>query len=77
MPAKLLPLKTMSRPDKLRAMEALWTDLSQDDAKVESPAWHLDALKETERLVAAGQAKFSDWTAAKQRLRRKTARVAP
>ncbi len=75
MPATVFSLKKMSRPDKLRAMEALWVDLSQDDAAVKSPAWHLATLKETERIVAAGRAKFSDWTEAKQRLRRKTARA--
>jgi len=35
----VLPLKKMSRDDKLRAMEALWADLSQDEDRFESPAW--------------------------------------
>jgi hypothetical protein len=71
-----LPLKKMTRSDKLRAMEALWADLSSDDAKVDSPAWHADALKETERLVRAGKAKFMDWDEAKTLLRRKVAQLA-
>ena len=70
-----LPLKKMTRSDKLRAMEALWTDLSSDDAKVNSPAWHADALKETEHLVREGKAKFMDWGEAKSLLRRKAARL--
>jgi len=57
-------------------MEALWADLSSDDAKVDSPAWHADALKETERLVRAGKAKFMDWDEAKALLRRKAAQLA-
>jgi hypothetical protein len=71
-----LPLKKMSRSDKLRAMEAIWADLSGDDAKVDSPAWHADALKETERLVKSGKAKFMDWDEAKVLLRRKVAKLA-
>jgi hypothetical protein len=66
----ILPLKKMSRLEKLRAMEALWTDLSQDDDAFESPAWHEGALRDAERAVAAGTAKFSDWDEAKQRLLR-------
>lgn len=72
----VLPLKKMSRPEKLRAMEALWIDLSQDDAAFKSPAWHEEALREAERAVAAGTAKFSDWDEAKKRLRRKAAKLA-
>lgn len=71
----LLPLKKMSRLEKLRAMEAIWTDLSQGDDAFASPAWHGEALRETERAIAAGTAKFSDWDEAKQRLRRKAAKL--
>ena len=70
-----LSLKKMSRSDKLRAMEALWADLSADEAKVFSPAWHADALKDTERMVRAGKTKFMDWDEAKTLLRRKAAKL--
>ncbi len=70
-----LPLKKMSRRDKLMAMEALWSDLSQDEARMESPTWHLEALRETERLVKAGKAKFIDWEEATTRIRRKAAKL--
>ena len=65
----------MSREDKLRAMEALWADLSQDEAQVNSPAWHAEALRETEQLIREGKAKFSDWQTARRRIRRKAARL--
>jgi hypothetical protein len=42
---------------------------------MDSPAWHADALLETERLVRQGKAKFSDWEEAKRRIRRKAAKV--
>ena len=50
-------------------MEALWEDLSKDEAEVESPAWHDEVLRETEARVAAGQEQIADWTSAKRELR--------
>lgn len=70
-----LPLKKMTRSEKLVAMEALWTDLSKDEAKVKSPAWHAESLREAERLVKTGKAKFSDWDEAKSRIRRAAAKI--
>jgi hypothetical protein len=73
--AVTLPIKRMSRADKLRAMEALWADLSQDDADFESPRWHREVLRETEQLVRDGKAKFADWHTAKRRIRHKAERI--
>lgn len=69
--AVTLPIGRMSLQDKLRAMEALWADLTQDEAETESPGWHGAVLRETEQLVLEGKAKFSDWHSARRRLRRK------
>jgi hypothetical protein len=44
----VLPLQKMSCNEKLRAMEALWADLSKDDDRLESPEWHARALREAE-----------------------------
>ena len=74
--AVTLPIERMSRADKLRAMEALWADLSQDEAKFQSPDWHGAVLSETEQLVRAGKAKFSDWQTARRRIQRKAGRRA-
>jgi len=52
-------------------LEAIWADLSMDDAQVESPAWHEDVLKETEARVAAGQEHIGDWQTAKRELRKR------
>ena len=70
-----LPIKRMSREEKLRLMEALWEDLSRDESQFDSPAWHAKALRQTERLVKGGKAKFSDWVVAKERIRRKAAKL--
>lgn len=75
--AVTLPISRMSRTDKLRAMEALWADLSRDEAKMDSPDWHGVILRETEQLVRAGKAKFSDWQTARRRIHRKTAPPRP
>jgi hypothetical protein len=66
----------MTRLEKLQAMEALWIDLTQDESRFESPSWHKDALRDAERAVQSGEAKFSDWEEAKKRLRRKVAKLA-
>lgn len=72
----VLPLKKMSRDEKLRAMEALWTDLSQDENRFDSPVWHEKALREAERMVKTRKSQFSNWEEAKKRIRRKAARLA-
>jgi hypothetical protein len=70
-----LPIKKMTRKEKLIAMEELWTDLSRDDSRIVSPSWHADELRKAERLVGEGKAKFSDWEEAKVRIRRKAAKI--
>ena len=69
----VLPLQKMSRDEKLRAMEALWVDLSRDENRFDSPTWNEQALRGAERAVKTGKARFSDWEQAKKRIRRKAA----
>jgi hypothetical protein len=72
----VLPLKTMSRAEKLRIMEEIWVDLTEDDEVFESPAWHKEALEDAKRAVEDGTATFSDWEEAKKRILMKTERKA-
>jgi hypothetical protein len=65
-----IEIQQMPRLEKLRLMEALWADLSRDEAEVESPAWHADALRETSERVARGEEKILDWEQAKTELRK-------
>jgi hypothetical protein len=74
--ATILPLKKMTRREKLQAMEALWVDLTRDEGQFGSPAWHGEALREAEAAVKSRKAKFTDWEVAKERLRRKVAKIA-
>ena len=66
-----LQIEQMTRAEKLQVMEAIWADLSANDADVESPAWHLDVLRETEARVAAGEEQIVDWETAKRDLRKR------
>ena len=66
-----LQIDQMSRAEKLQAMEAIWTALSRSDGELESPAWHADALRETEARVAAGEEHVADWEVAKRELRKR------
>lgn len=59
----------MSLEEKLRAMEELWESLSTEGSQLASPAWHGDALRETEQRYDAGQEQPIEWTAAKRELR--------
>ncbi len=64
-------LNGLSREEKLRVMHELWEDLARDEAAIESPSWHADALRETEERVQAGIEGVHDWEQAKKELRRR------
>ncbi len=64
-------LRQMSVPDKLRLMEELWYDLSQNERDLASPEWHGVVLADRERKLASGEAELLDWETAKRQLRSK------
>ncbi len=70
-----LPLKEMSRTEKLRMLEDIWQDLASSEPDLPSPGWHEKVLNDTERLVASGGAAFSDWESAKIRIRQRAAQL--
>jgi len=65
----VLPLDQMTTEEKLRAMEALWADLSRHADTYDSPAWHADVLRERDQRIAEGKEPSVDWDEAKRRLR--------
>ena len=67
-----LPLSKLSLAQKLYLMETLWADLTRDEKKLKSPAWHETVLKDREEAYAAGKITVSDWEQAKKRIRKKT-----
>jgi len=66
-----LSLSQLSFAQKLELMEALWADLTRDEKKLESPAWHQTVLKDREEAFAAGKVTVSDWEQAKKRIKKK------
>lgn len=62
-------IQQMPRREKLKLMEILWAELSRDEAELESPAWHGDALRETSDRRARGEEAVLDWEQAKAKLR--------
>ena len=66
-----LTLSELSFTEKLNLMEALWADLSRDEKKLKSPAWHETVLKDREEAFAAGKVTVSDWEQAKKRIKKK------
>jgi len=66
-----IEIKHLSREEKLRVMEAIWEDLSNEEEQIESPDWHKKALQETEHRFSSGQEKIVDWQDAKKELRKR------
>jgi hypothetical protein len=66
-----LPLSRLSVAQKLDLMEALWADLTRDENKFKSPAWHETVLRDREEAFATGKVSLSDWEQAKKRIKKK------
>ena len=63
-------IQRLTKKEKLLAIEAIWEDLLSSKEAIESPSWHLEALKETEKRAAAGLEEPIDWEQAKVKLRK-------
>jgi hypothetical protein len=63
-----LPLDTMTTPEKLLALEAIWASLCTKPSEVNSPGWHEEVLSERRRRLETGEATVSDWATAKKRI---------
>jgi len=64
------PISQLSFDQKLYLMETIWDELTKDDEKLESPAWHEEVLKDRKAALKAGKASLSDWEDAKARIRK-------
>jgi len=71
MNAPVLDLQQMSVSEKIRLMEDIWRDLSQNEKDLTSPEWHGEILDERERKLASGEDTILDWETAKRQLRTK------
>ncbi len=66
-----LAVSQLTFSQKLGLMEAFWEELTRDDKKLKSPAWHEDVLKDREEAFSAGKVTVSDWDQAKKRIKKK------
>jgi putative addiction module component (TIGR02574 family) len=62
-------LRKLPPSEKLKIIEALWSDLAAEEESFASPAWHEEELKKTEAEYAAGRIEALDWEDAKRELR--------
>jgi putative addiction module component (TIGR02574 family) len=67
----LAELRQLPPAEKLKIIEALWSDLAQKDELVTSPDWHQDELRNTEKEFDAGRIESVDWQKAKKELRQR------
>ncbi len=58
----------LSSDEKLQLLEVLWEEISRDDQRYASPAWHLEELAKTEARLTAGQETVHDWDEVKANL---------
>jgi putative addiction module component (TIGR02574 family) len=70
-----LPISRLSLAQKLDLMETLWADLTRDEKKLESPAWHGTVLEDREKALKAGKVTVSDWEQAKKRIKKKVSQI--
>jgi hypothetical protein len=63
-----LPLDQMTVEEKLRLIEQIWEDLRKKEEDIPVPDWHLEVLRERERLLAEGKTRYIPWEQAKKEL---------
>jgi hypothetical protein len=65
----VLQIESLTRAEKLRAMEELWDGLRRTEDEYKSPDWHGEVLRDREAALNAGTAEFVPWEEAKRILR--------
>ena len=65
-----LPLSEFTFAQKLGIMEDIWSRLSLEDQRLESPPWHKTVLDDRKSAWEEGTVKESDWDEAKDRIRK-------
>jgi hypothetical protein len=70
--ALALRLDKMTVRDKLQALEEIWDDLCRSAKVIPSPSWHADVLRAREKRIRRGTSRFTEWTEAKRKIRRRT-----
>ena len=53
-----IEISSMSKIERLQAMEAIWDSLIHEKPEIESPEWHGDILGARTRIIEEGNAEF-------------------
>lgn len=53
-----IEIQKMSVIERLKAMEALWDSLLDEESEIESPEWHREVLEERKRKIENAKAEF-------------------
>lgn len=64
-------IESMSKAERLMAMDMIWSSLSDHDKEVASPAWHGEVIASRMKKIESGQAKFLTLDELKERLNTK------
>lgn len=62
-------IQEISVHEKLRLIEAIWSQMAREEGNWEVPQWHEEIMEECERLIAEGQATFAEWEDGKKRIK--------
>lgn len=65
----LTELHKLPAIEKLKIIEALWSDLAGNEDNIPALAWHATELQKTEEQFQAGDIDIVDWQQAKKALR--------
>jgi putative addiction module component (TIGR02574 family) len=53
-----IEITSMTKVERLQAMEAIWDSLIHDNSEIESPEWHQDVLESRKKKIEDGLAEF-------------------
>jgi putative addiction module component (TIGR02574 family) len=58
--------------EKLALLEVIWTEISSEPEKIETPLWHSDILDAREEALKRGNEQVLDWDEVKKQIERAT-----
>jgi len=64
-------IENLTKKEKLRLMHAIWENLVKDENQIESPEWHEEVLRDTEKRLRSGKERVIDWRDAKEELKKR------
>jgi hypothetical protein len=64
-----LPLREMTRAEKLKTIDQIWDDLMKNPDEIPSPDWHTEVLSARAQRIKTGEAVFKDFEENKAILR--------